>query len=41
MLQFPSLGCAECVRSATDVAADAVIERLRVRVGIGIGVQKS
>lgn len=39
MLQFPSLGCAECVRSATDVAADAVIERVRVRVGIG--VQKS
>lgn len=41
MLQFPSLGCAECVRSTTDVAADAVIERVRVRVGIGIGVQKS
>lgn len=42
MLQFPSLGCAECVRSATDIiAADAVIERVRVRVGIGIGVQKS
>lgn len=37
MLQFPSLGCAECVRSATDIAADAVIERVRV----GIGVQKS